>query len=199
MLWRDLSATPTGFRPSLDWFKAGSTKYLLQSGSITTAVVFTVVVCVCVSGDRDAVRGRGGGGGVACKRSPQGLVPCGVLQTSLCNNKPELHLQGGFALKTGFKGINAGRIQRERRAVFLLSSVVELVVLVPLATLLIQLFFIRLMVSQSVYLLRCKSCLPARRKVKGRHYNSLFLETGYFVVLLLDLMPLVSKKKLREG
>lgn len=181
-------------------FTSGRVSSLVSLKKVEMMVPVWEGQCGCcvgglVSGDRDAVRGWGVGGALHANWSPQGLVPCGVLQTSLCNNKPELHLQGGFALKTGLKGINAGKIQRERRAVFLLSSVVELVVLIPLAGLLIQLFFIRLMLSQSVCLLRCKSCLPARRKVKGRHHNSLFLETVYFVVLLLDLMPLVSKKK----
>ena len=79
----------------------------------------------------------------------------------------------------------------ERKAVFPLSSVVESFVFILLATLFS--FFIRLRPSQSVSLLRCKYCLLSRRK--SRHYILSFLETGYFVVLLLDFKPLVIKKK----
>ena len=81
----------------------------------------------------------------------------------------------------------------ERKAVFPLSSVVESFVFILLATLFS--FFIRLRPSQSVNLLRCKYCLPTRLKAKSRHYILSFLETGYFVVLLLDFKPLVIKKK----
>lgn len=75
------------------------------------------------------------------------------------------------------------KFKEEAELLFLLSSVVELVVLILQAT---YLFFIRLMISQCVYLLRYKSFLPARFKVRSRQYISLLLETGYFLVLLLN-------------
>lgn len=85
----------------------------------------------------------------------------------------------------------------ERKAVFPLSSVVESFLFILLATYLA--FSLGLGHLRVLSLLRCKYCLPSRLKAKSRHDILSFLETGYFVVLLLDFKPLVIKKKINLG